>query len=154
MSKSKGSFTNYVYKRRGVARQSKDVDFFVNVHKVENANKGGQVVKEIQNLVNVVCEQPLTKFCSYHSSFIFSIQERFVIKSGLYWRKNKNLSCFNIGTPVFLNFEQCSQCHVHHQDVIRCGLANYRLLYVQSCLLMMVRSTDISAYNNHTSYLQ
>ena len=32
---------------------------FVNVHKVENLNAGGQVVKKGQKLVNVVCECPL-----------------------------------------------------------------------------------------------
>ena len=33
--------------------------FFVNIHTIENVHAGGYVVKKIQNLVNVVCEQPL-----------------------------------------------------------------------------------------------
>ena len=36
------------------------MSILVNVHKVENVNKGGQVVKKSQNPVNVVSEQPPT----------------------------------------------------------------------------------------------
>ena len=35
----KGSFTNYISKRRGVG--SPNYKLFVNVHKVENVNRGG-----------------------------------------------------------------------------------------------------------------
>ena len=33
---------------------------FVNVHTIENVNAGGYVVKESHNLVNIVCERPLS----------------------------------------------------------------------------------------------
>ena len=43
-----GSFTNYVYKRRGVG-SPKMLNFF-NVHVVEIVNKGGYVVKKAKIL--------------------------------------------------------------------------------------------------------
>ena len=49
----RGPFTNYVYKRKGVGGPK-----IVNVHKVENVNRGGEVGKKSQNFVNVVCERP------------------------------------------------------------------------------------------------
>ena len=51
---TRGSFTNYVYNRRGVG--DKKNCLFVNFNTIENVNVGGQVVKKSQNLVNVVCE--------------------------------------------------------------------------------------------------
>ena len=47
-SSTKGSFTNYVYKRTGVG--SPNMSTFVNVHNVENVNRGGKVVKKAKNL--------------------------------------------------------------------------------------------------------
>ena len=44
-----GSFTDYVYKSRGVGSPKMSI-FFVNLYKVENAKGGGYVVKKHQNL--------------------------------------------------------------------------------------------------------
>ena len=53
---SQGPFTNYVDKKRMVV--SPKMSNFVNFYRVENVNVGAQVVKK--DLVNVVCERPLT----------------------------------------------------------------------------------------------
>ena len=44
----RGSFTNYVYKRRGVGGQKNRL--FVNIYTIENVNGGGKVVKNSQIL--------------------------------------------------------------------------------------------------------
>ena len=53
----RGSFPNYVYKRRWVGVPK--CPLFVNNYKVEHLNAGRQVVKKSQNLVNVIGDRPL-----------------------------------------------------------------------------------------------
>ena len=55
---TKGPFTNYVYKRRGVGGQKNQP--FVNFYTIENVNGGGVGGQKKPNLVNVFCERPLT----------------------------------------------------------------------------------------------
>ena len=63
---TKGPFTNYVYKRRGVGGQKNR--FFVNLYTIENVNRGGYLGGQKKtNLVNIVCERPLTTFGGYYS---------------------------------------------------------------------------------------
>ena len=54
---SKGPFTNYVYKRRGVGGQKNRP--FVNFYTIEYVNGGVVGGQKKPNLVNVVCERPL-----------------------------------------------------------------------------------------------
>ena len=56
---SKGPFTNYVYKRRGIGGQKNRL--FVNFCTIVNVNGGGWVVKKKTNIVNVVFKRPLTE---------------------------------------------------------------------------------------------
>ena len=59
----KGPFTNYVFKRRGVGGQKNRL--FVNFYTIENVNGGGVGGQKKTNLVNVVCERPLSPTLEY-----------------------------------------------------------------------------------------
>ena len=55
------SCSQTTFTRRGRYVGDPKFPLFVNVHTIENVNEGGVGGQKSQNLVNVVCEQPLEK---------------------------------------------------------------------------------------------